>query len=36
MIMIKNSDDITLRNLSDVILGILNYSKITKYFINPN
>ena len=36
MIMIKNSDDITLRNLSDVIVGILNRSKITKYFINLN
>ena len=34
--MIKNSDDITLRNLLDVIVGILNCSKITKYFINSN
>ena len=34
--MIKTFDDITLRNLSDAIAGILTHSKITEYFANSN
>ena len=36
MNMIKTFDDITLRNLSDAIAGILTHSKITEYFANSN